>query len=285
VRLMFLLLALLSLAAGLMWTYLNPGPGQPNTDLTQIELQLDKVAGGLNAFAQLEGRYPTNDECLGIFTKAEADGSAIWNPDDVPQDSSMRGARDLAPVPGGIEGCGGLPLLYENRRDRPAADFAGSPIEEHPEDRGWLKVDKDIYLCSIPALNIQADARHALTVQLTGWVVALAAFLFFMVLCVQRYRKTSKGGVPAKNRLAVVLINLGLGSVLALFGAGVATRMLATCYVMSGVQRNNRDVATYLQVLDKYHARGVIGDEAYAKLKAAASDEAHEASESRYGRP
>ncbi len=155
------------------------------------------------------------------------------------------------------------PFMYENRRGLPAEAFANSPVNDDPEGKFSIEVDDGIYLYSV---NAWGAARHVpeLGVIRPVWSMAITG-----------------GILVTAGLVTLVLPWRGHGSTwggLCLLGASFLGMFIVIptartgCYeVMMPIPPRDPEMIAYQkQLLDQYHARGVINDEAYARLVRAA---------------
>ncbi len=154
-----------------------------------------------------------------------------------------------------------LPYVYENRNGLDPDLCRGSPADADPKRRYSVRVDEGVYVYSIGG-RLYAEEMDRLwwernRPRFFGAALLAAALVLTVVLAVRRGRR---------GRAAPVVLLAA-----AFAGAGGHFLGQVTCYVMAPLfyERDAKMVARQRALLDTYHRRGVIGDEAYDRAVAA----------------
>ena len=149
-----------------------------------------------------------------------------------------------------------IPYVYENRNGIDAILFADSPADEGRSNRFAVDVDDGIYVYSLGARSFlqsrNARWREHYIPRFIGLGVFVAACSLLVILW-RRSRRARYVGVAA------ILVGAAVGVVTG------GTR--ATCYIMMPLfsHRDEQAIVQQRQLLDSYHERGIIGDEAHRR--------------------
>ncbi len=278
-RLTWVLLGIWSLVIAGWWLKVTEPRSGARHAVQLTGNQVNCVADMLREYARREGRYPTNDEGLGVFTASEDGVVADWKEGFSPARGLGHGFRGLAPVPGGIEDWHGILLMYENRAGLPAEAFASSPADRYAGTGSCARVDSGVFVYSLSALELvdsvrKADARALLCAVLWG---PAALFCFTMAVIGPRKRPSRAARIGARIRQRGGNAALALGLVL-VGGLTCMETMVIACYpgTVLAMRRRPGKIAKYTQLLEEFHSRGVIREETYKKLKEVISEEAYE---------
>ena len=166
-----------------------------------------------------------------------------------------------------------LPYMYENRIGQDPGLFMDSPAEKDAKGRYSVEVDQGVYVYSIGGALYSAKyrrmwwKRHGPRLFGCGLIVACAVIAITL-----RLRSGSKAFSSA-GLLAIVASLLG--------GGGFRSLNVATCYIMAPLfyRRDPEALQQQIVLLDKFRARGVLGEEAYRKAMAAAEGESGQQTE------
>jgi hypothetical protein len=202
-------------------------------------------------------RFPSNAEEFGralphVYLPSPGDGGAA---------SAFTIDIAFSPIgrvfvisPAGVLSPWRIPYGYENRTGADPQKFQGSPADADTWGRWSVRVDDGIYIYSTDGKAWAAGHDTA------WWGHYLPRFF---------------GGALLLGALVAGLVifrtggraNLWVLLVAALAGGTASTVFTATCYALSPLARypSARAVAEQRELLDKYHERGVINDETYAK--------------------
>ncbi len=154
---------------------------------------------------------------------------------------------------GGVFSPWGLPYVYENRAGLPAESFEGSPAGAWGSGRFSVRVDEGVHVSSVAGElwdgEYRADWWWRNGPRFAG--VALIAAAVALAFSMRRRMKNTAAAV-------------GFG---VMIGFGAHATGWSTCYVMMPLfyRRDPTAVERRRELLEKYHEKGVIGDEAYRK--------------------
>jgi hypothetical protein len=147
-----------------------------------------------------------------------------------------------------------IPYVYENRTGANPQKFQDSPVDSDWRGRWSIRIDDGIYVYSFGGKVYAEHYDRAWwdfnLPRLFGGALLLGAFaLWFFML-----RKNGQRGLW-------VLLLAGLA------GGAASLPIKATCYIMTPAfcDRDPQAIVQQRELLDKYHERGVIGDETYEK--------------------
>lgn len=224
----------------------------------------------LVAYKNQKGRFPGNAEELLDATRLNAK-SKIAEDDRLFTSETTHAELTIGPEgdlfftgPAGVLTFWKTPYVYENRQGLAASLFDSSPASANADSRYCTQVDDGVFVYS-------TGARDYASKRDTEWWVYNGPRLF------------GGGLLVAALTLLVLLIRVswkaGIVGAIALVLSGgytwyVGGRSYTTCYIMSPTfsQRTPEMVSQQRELLDKYHARGILGDEAYKKAMAALED-------------
>ena len=291
-RLFWAILASWCVVIGVVWSE-EYETGSCRYAVERIEDELAIVGDLVQAYGEREGRYPTTDEGLGVFVVEEDEIRARWKPgieagtkgewhERVKGGSlferftHMAAGYNIRPMPGGIEGWPGVPLVYENRRGQDKALYAKSPANEYAGTPCCLELDKDIYLYSLPGIRFWRYVREGDIGLAVVWVVmgTVTTGCIFMLVRTWWKRRRERKVVPRSR--SIHILNGLLGAALVLFGMAKLGIVVIACYpgTVLAMWRHHQAAEQYTELLDEFHSRGVIRDETWEKLKKASSEEA-----------
>jgi len=148
-----------------------------------------------------------------------------------------------------------VPYVYENRNGLDQARFEGSPADMDAANRYSARVDEGVYVSSIGGqfcANKLAHLEWENDLHLfVGGGLLLVAVVFLVLAIRTSWRPVMTGAA------AVLVAGVGLGT----------GGLRVTCYITSPPfsYRDREMVAQRIELLDKYHSKGVIGDKAYKR--------------------
>ena len=159
-----------------------------------------------------------------------------------------------------------LPYVYENRSGHSASAFAGSGVEDDPDHQYSIRVDEGVYVWSVGGREWVKQCRAAQWDQHAPKYYAAGLLGVSVLLLIRIAALRAKAG----------LLGLGVLVCSCVLGAGLAAPACARCVVMKPLftRRPPSVVARQKRLLAKYHAAGVIGDEAYREALAGMDGEA-----------
>jgi hypothetical protein len=161
--------------------------------------------------------------------------------------------------PAGIFSGSTLPLGYEDRRGLPEAAFADSPATRDRSRRYSVRVDDGVYLYSTEGELYAQVASEELHARVRMGLFGLALLLVALLLVRVAFRKGKRSG-----GVIVTASAAGFGLLV-----NAAPTCLMTCYIMADMLAGDpRPVARQRELLERYHARGVITDATYRKMVA-----------------
>ena len=167
-------------------------------------------------------------------------------------------------TPAGILSPWGLLYTFENRVGLDAAKFEGSPANRDSRGRYSIRVDGGVYLCA-------ADGEvWATEVDRRWWELNRPRLFGGILLCIAAtlpfFLMVRSGRARSVLGASVLLVSAGAGY-------GVHELCRTTCYIMSPlfIRRTPEMVSRQKELLDAYHARGVISDVVYQRSVAALS--------------
>ena len=161
-----------------------------------------------------------------------------------------------------------LPYVYENRNGLDPSKFQGSPADADRERRYSVRVDDGVYVYSMGAQCF--SERYDRTwwsyngVRFVGVALLLGAVVTIAVAV----------RAPRKAAVALFVVSAGLGLAAAELG-------YATCYVMSAFfkRRDPEMIVRQLELLETFHARSILNDATYRKVRSSLPSVADEARE------
>jgi hypothetical protein len=273
-------------------------PGWYEVHLRIIREDLEDIANHLHRFEKENGRYPTNDEGLLVlealkakwsvslesmheisfeelknkygFTQKEIErklmGPRLW--------ALRRREAPYQPVSeAGILSPWDIPYVYENRKGLSKDSFADSPATLDTGRNYSLQVDEDIYVYCVGAMihyeeYVSLIREMYIVRMVTGALIAVFTVLFFVF----RPKRASRSRIVTAAKVA--------GATAAVLGSAFIAWApnSVTCYIMRyfGEWRRPQMLAKYEELLERYRQRGVISDEAAAKVRKALSEEMKE---------
>jgi hypothetical protein len=220
---------------------------------------LDNV---VRIFRSDNGRLPQNAKDLDVFSDSDFGKYAVGQP--FPLDLAidqhdhvyfLNSAGVLSPWL--------LPDIYENRAGLKPELFADSPANRDSQRRYCVQVDDGVFLYCIGGEELAAACDAAWWKCYTpvfGGAALLLGVVIALVWLIRRGRITYIAGT--------VVLGAAVGAGLVVGGITNG----ATCYVSVPIlaQRGPKQTAQQIQLLEKYHARGILGDAAYERARAAA---------------
>jgi hypothetical protein len=162
----------------------------------------------------------------------------------------------------GLLDAGGVPYVYENRSGMDKAMFAHS-LADTRGDKPWsIKVDRDIYVYSLAGFSIYEGYVTSRREVFLIVAVPVTLLIVFTILYRRARKRTADGSSPS----AIIFNGLALSVLIGLFCAPAIS-----CYVPSlrWGERGRASIQTRLDLLKKYHEKGVISDATFAKAKEA----------------
>lgn len=200
------------------------------------------------------GHYPSNDERLlfiagQIKSKSEPDDSSYWT----------YGRKLCSPW--------GDPLIYENRRGLAESKFADSGATIDTKRHYSIEVDKGIYLWSLGAQ--QHYETYAIWKPKVDLIRIFSSIIAIILVGLSvRLSIRDKQFTSWSDKIFGVIWSIIAGLVISIIPAALFIPMYAkTCYE-GGLSWYRRPELTkdYLELIDRYHNNGVIGDDAYKKI-------------------
>lgn len=271
-RYLFLILALIVFWIGFGylsdWERKEIGIRRTKARLDITRHQLNHISKHLRDHYEETGRYPSNYQGL-----QAVDGLAeFWQGQvrlyDYRRFSTTQNVE--------ISSLWGEPFIYENHRGIDAGAFADSGAMIDFKRAYSIKVDEGIYVWSVAAQQNHHEYLAGLRVVLAwaGLLVLLCVVLFgFYVVWTIR---SVGSGYTGWRRARRILWSLCGGGAISLLVCLVAFPLASggTCYAWSLTRRRTPELTRdYLSVMEKYHERGVISDNAYRKIVEAMKEE------------
>lgn len=240
-------------------------PGTPGdlfwTYLTGVGLWRG-CSEAVRSFARQHGRVPASaEELLSCGPVREV------LPPDADETASVE--LDVAVADGGsvllIDDAGVLSpcmlhYVYENRTGLDAGQFDGSPANGDWRRRYSVRVDDGVYVSSIDGRYWSRRLDDALFERWAPVVLGLVMVGVAIGVAISSAKRSTGAGAGAVAGVAVAA------------AVGVAAGLPAlSCYVVSGPfdHRNPDNVQEQRELLEKFHARGAIGDATYERLVSA----------------
>lgn len=259
-RLIFLMLSIAVLAAGLLWAQNIHGQVglhriQPQLNFNTRHLQA--IAQHLRKYQEKTEHYPTNDQGLLAVESLVRDCSKE------PLHAYSSKIYYLRASKNGIITVWGEPFIYENRRGLPSSAFADSKATGDKGQSYSVMVDSGIYVWSLAAEQKHQEylvwTRNLKLMRIAVVAVSLMILLVYINLTWRakgrRFWRTS-GIVTAETLLSVFV-----------FGFLVFPTFVRSCYQIAVTRLRTPELTKdYITLITKYHDRGVIGDKAYEKI-------------------
>lgn len=232
------------------------------SNLSTNKDQLVFVADELRNFRKETGRYPSNDEGLLVvrsLVQDSRDYGGIW-----------RHRRFCRVDQSGVLSVWGEPFIYENHKGLDSAKFADSGAIVDRKRAYSIKVDEGVFVWSVAAQQAYAEYRTnsvqfytVITILLVSAILLLA---FYTRLTLQAGARSRWIGMRRFGRTASMFVWNGL-LMAPIISFIVMSYPLRTCYaIASSTSRSPELTKDYVQLIEKYHQRGIIGDRAYRKM-------------------
>jgi hypothetical protein len=220
----------------------------------------------LRQYGEETGKYPSNDEGLGIVDRNNMYGWAAKGSDYSDTEILRRELQSYLFI---IERWGGVPVVYENRRGIAEENFSHSPINGNL-DAAWCEVvDDDIYIYSLQGRKAAAILSKEQRSRNTCYLIFIALFMILVLMYIRAgIKEKKKYGAPIKLKYGT-LITLFVPAFILI---GLLSPSL-TCYVRSMFNYIPEEVKEYTDLIEEFHKRGVINKETYEKLKNAVTRE------------
>ena len=309
------ILTLFGLLAMFVWLKHDHGASIAPAELAKMGEELDAVSSELKGHSLDFGRYPSNDEGVGALwlkppqnARTKEFSKALQVLVHQKNSSPLKVSRFdkdwpfhcFLPTHDGLEDPHGIPLGYENRKGFNASKFKPSPLNDVlAEDKTswilvpvaslgkrlewWRKVDDDIYIYSLAGRAKWLKVMAATKQKLIGFLFISVVTLLLAYMWHRAPKIILVDSKTQQTQGYIRTVNWVMGSLLIVTGL-VSIPDFSTCYqTMHWWRRHEPNSArAYVEMVDGFHARGVIRTETAQKLKKAASrDDFHRREEMR----
>lgn len=244
---------------------------QINAHFWEFKKQLDQVKKMLIEHKQKYGRYPDNDEGLLALDEFRKQMENV-NPDVL--DFFYKG--DLMPSEAGVLSLWGVPLMYENRSGLDPALFDFSPVNQDPDWKYSIEVDKDIYVYSVGWMEYRNEELKHHEDAINKWhnkhliknIITIIIVVLFVLLVGSFFLKQKQ---PASKKFVILHAVISGLAIVASYMMGSYEPKIIACYIaipFGGIKKTAY-IKKHAELLEKYEKAGIIKNETYFKLRKA----------------